>query len=134
MVNKINCMWNFKCCCKALLLFCIVRSISLNIVLKQYLLSVVFQYFNSKNKFGGKVEQIIIKTQKIINVIVIQPPIRFQHLKRKKFHIQKLVQMLIFLVDMNDITTKNPFFLNLRKFGTVALKKKKNYKIHVIKI
>lgn len=41
--------------------------------------------------------------------------------------------MLIFLVDMNDITTKNPFFLNLRKFGTVALKKK-IYKIHVIKI
>lgn len=35
--------------------------------------------------------------------------------------------MLIFLVrvDMNDITTKNPFFLNLRKFWTVALKKKK---------
>lgn len=42
--------------------------------------------------------------------------------------------MLIFLVDMNDITTKNPFFLNLRKFWTVALKKKNNNKIHVIKI
>lgn len=72
-------------------------------------------------------------TQKIINVIVIQPPIRFQHLKRKKFHIQKLVQMLIFLVDMNDITTKNPFFLNLRKFGTVALEKKKIIKFMLSK-
>lgn len=135
MVNKINCMWNFKCCCKSLVVFCIVRSISLNIVLKQYLLSVVFQYFNSKNKFGGKVEQIIIKTQKIINVIVIQPPICFQHLKRVKNSIFKnLFKCWFFWWIWMTLQPKTPFFLNLRKFGTVALKKKKNNKIHVIKI